>query len=229
MRTPHLLASHVIPVPPVGDDTNPEEIEVTFDLGSPGTCSGRHKHFIFIGDDSMSVWGDGGNDPLSLRWPEARHALRTLSNVCQCKKETASVLHFDPDPADVLAAPVNRDSQDRLLAAMRPGFGGSELGPSLEIAYSLTRKRPWQPATDSTLIVMSDFELLDPDPEAVMRRMGEYPGRVVALVLGGSAPWNYQALGIEAVHLTSKDTPGKLSRAVFTHLITDRLETKKAP
>ncbi|MDR1237001.1 MAG: hypothetical protein LBK28_02045, partial [Propionibacteriaceae bacterium] len=179
-----LLRDDPLPPPPLPLPSLPDDVH--YRLGSAGRCSGRPNLFIFASDDSGSVVGAGGNDPLSRRYAEARLAIRTLARACRCGQEMASVAHWDKSLADVLPTNLNRLAVRRVLAGLvQPpdSAGTSDLGPVLVRIERLVRRRRWARYLPH-LVVMSDFELTDPDPSGVFDQLNQFPGRVTALVLG---------------------------------------------
>ncbi|MCX4098053.1 hypothetical protein [Nocardia sp. alder85J] len=163
---------------------------VPFTLPHPGDCSDARTLTIAIFDDSGSVAGLGGNDPISLRYQEAGIAFRHLANACACGHEFGAVLHFDhPSGCDV--PPVRLDGRRGLRQIERglrepPGeFGTSDLGPSLAAAKVMAERFN---GDHVTLMVFSDFMLTDADPASVYATMETFPGLVCNMVLAATVP-----------------------------------------
>jgi hypothetical protein len=173
---------------------------------------------ITICDNSGSVTSPGGTDPLSNRYAEAAHAFRIVARKGS-QRELGAVLHFDtPCSGDVEPVPITRTGLAQLqlgLGVPRDGAGSSRLGPSLTHAGELAAAHPEHAVT---LVVLSDYLLLDPDPVAVLARLGAFPGTVHAVVLGGR-----HATGLPTEHVTvtrigRDDPPGAVAKAVFASL-----------
>jgi hypothetical protein len=238
---PGLLPERLVPVmadteygdsvPAISDD------EVDYPLGSAGRCTGERRLFIFVLDDSGSVTGAGGNDPLSKRYAEARLAVRTLGRACSCSRERVAVLHFD-GVGEVGPCGLGRLGLPQVLGGLvQPvgAIGSSELGPVLGRAEDLAGE-----ATDHNyrvcLVVMSDFELLDDDPAAVIGRLAVFPGAVTAVVLGGSGSGSGTSGGgslldsslsgvastVRVLSVAAGDEPGTVARALFGTLTAGR-------
>lgn len=155
-------------------------------LGSPGRCPDRPGLFLAVSDDSGSVCG--GNDPLGHRYDEIAYALRKVSARCTCHRELVSIIHFDvPTDADVPATILDRRNLGAVLDGLRvpSNAASSNLGPALDAAYRVAAQHPEHQAT---LLAATDFELFDPDIEAVLSRLIRFPGKVHALVLNNEPP-----------------------------------------
>ncbi len=196
--------------------------EVNYALGLPGLCTGSWRHFIFVLDDSPSVSGPGGNDPLSRRYAEARHAVRTLARSCTCRRELASVWHFDASTLDVEPTPLHRTK--RVLAGLQqPHAGGSsELLPALRRARFANTSTSLYREVETKLFVLSDFVLLDKRPDTVFAKLSTFPGRVTAVVLGTEPDPRLSDVRFKTVRLTTESEPGSLARALFADLTSGR-------
>ncbi len=155
-------------------------------LGNPGRCPQRPSLFVVVSDDSGSVCG--GNDPLGHRYDEIAYALRKVGARCSCHQELVSIIHFDvPTDADVPATTLDRRHLHAVLEGLRvPSHAASSnLGPALDAAYRVAAHHP---AHQAILLAATDFELFDPDVDAVLNRLVQFPGAVHALVLNADPP-----------------------------------------
>ncbi|WP_230671732.1 hypothetical protein [Rathayibacter sp. Leaf248] len=175
-------------------------------------------------DDSGSVIGPAGADPVSNRYEECRLAFRSISAAGAGRDELGAVLHFDtPTLGDVPPVRLNRPGLRLIEHGLRTPLdarGSSILGPSLQAARLLAATRPNHL---TTLVVLSDFELFDDNPSAVLRKMGEFPGDVHAVVLGGGGPTDSDFDDETLVtRISSDDEPGAVARAVLASLAKHR-------
>lgn len=199
-----------------------ESDEVFYQLGDPGDPSPIPTLLIAVFDDSGSITGRGGNDPLSKRYAEAEHAFRVISNRGSAR-ELGAVLHFDsPCSGDVSPVPLTR----RGMAALRHGLrfpsnavGSSALEPSLRQATWLAEGHP---AHATTLVVLSDFLLMDADPAEVLSDLVAFPGDVHAVVMGSQVPDGVLAGDITVTPITYDSRPGAVAEALFRSLVTHR-------
>jgi hypothetical protein len=99
------------------------------------------------------------------------------------------------------------------------GPGTSVLLPSLNLAHELAAKHPEHAAT---LVVFSDFELLDADPVLALARLNEFPGEVHAVVLRRTIPDGLFDARIKATHIKADDEPGAVAQALFASLTAPR-------
>lgn len=190
-------------------------------LGEPGRCPTQSTLLIALFDDSASMTETYGNDPLSNRYDEARRAFRHVSRRCSCRRCLGAVVHFDL--VDVVApVPIHRWRVGRVLSALRKppaAAGTSEMGPSLELARRLAVEHPRH---HTTLVALTDFELLDADPGAVLSELAKFPGNVHAVAMGRELPAGLLAERIRVTTVQSWDPPGSVARAVFESLAAAR-------
>lgn len=103
-----------------------------------GQCPGHAVDVDIILDQSPSMAGAGGNDPLSRRHFEIRAVLRRLAQSCRCGRERVSLVPFDQPPdATVIGTAMDRRGSRRLgraLDAVARCSTSSSLGPALDIA-----------------------------------------------------------------------------------------------
>ncbi|GAA4536567.1 hypothetical protein [Amycolatopsis samaneae] len=191
---------------------------VPYELGDPGNPSPTPTLLIALFDDSGSVTGRGGNDPLSGRYAEAEHAFRVVARRGS-RRERGAVLHFDsPCRGDVPPVSLTRRGMRRLRAGLREprdSAGTSVLEPSLQRAVALARRYP-QHAT--TLIILSDFLLLDAEPGQVLSELAAFPGAVHAVVLGSHLPDGVLPGNITVTPISWDSPPGAVAQAVFASL-----------
>lgn len=95
------------------------------------------------------------------------------------------------------------------------GAGSSRLAPSLARAAELVAAHPDH---QTTLIVLSDFLLLDNDPTAVLAKLGRFPGTVHAVVLGRRRDALVPSDVASVIHVGWNDPPGAVAKAVFASL-----------
>lgn len=191
-------------------------------LGNPGRCPGHESLTIAIFDDSGSVTGPTGNDPVSNRYAEAKAAFDALARRCRCGRCQAAVLHFDLCGG---AGPLPLKGRvpgplARALAIPPDATGYSLLGPSLAMARQIVDKAP--AARDLALVVFSDFQLFDPNLDQVLADMAGFPGEVQAVVLGASPEASALDPGITITRLGVDDAPGALGRALLRSLARGR-------
>jgi hypothetical protein len=100
---------------------------------------------IAVMDNSGSVAGPQGSDPISNRYSEMEHAFSVVARRGS-SKELGAILHFDtPTSGDVAPTPLTRGNLARLQAGLHPpadGAGTSNLSPSLARATELAKKYP---------------------------------------------------------------------------------------
>jgi len=186
-------------------------------LGDPGRCPTQSTLLIALFDDSASMTEPYGNDPLSNRYAEARRAFRHVSRHCTCRRCMGAVLHFDL-VGTVAPVPIHRWRVGRVLSGLHqpPGAAGtSEMKHSLDLAIRLASEHRSQV---STLVALTDFELLDPDPGAVLDRLASFPGNVHAVVLGRELPAGLLHDRIRVSTVQPWDPPGAVAQAIFQSL-----------
>ena len=181
---------------------------------------------MFLTDDSASITGMAGNDPLARRYDEARRAIEHIGRACDCGKELVSVIHFDyPAQWDVPPQRLHPRGVRRLRSGLRSDGlpGSSDLGPALDKAERLARQHPEAAAT---LVVMTDFFLTDRDPRAVLDQLISFDGHVHAVSLGAEPPaLLQQADHVTTSIVTTRSEPGATAQAVFDALMTHRQRT----
>lgn len=218
-RAGHLLGAAV---PTVEPDPALDTEQPTYRLGDPGDPSPIPTQLISVFDDSGSLTGRGGNDPLSRRYAEVEHAFRVVARRGS-PRELGAVLHFDsPCKGDVSPVPMTRKGLTALrrgLRCPRDAVGSSALEPSLQQAVRLAEAYP-QHAT--TLVVLSDFLLLDADPAQVLSELVAFPGDIHAVVMGSQVPDCVLAGDITVTEVRQDSRPGAVAQALFRSLVTHR-------
>lgn len=214
---PRLFGGISLSRPEKSGGTSPD-----YDLGDPRRPAAVPTLLIAIADDSASVTGSGGSDPLANRYAEMDRAFCTIARRGS-RHELASVLHFDsPSDADVAPRPLTSRSVRALRQALRAptgGHGSSQLGPSLRRATALARAHAKHAAT---LVVLSDFALLDADVGEVLAELAAFPGDVHAVLLGGDASEHNFDPSITVTPVHQGDPAGSVARALFASLMTHR-------
>lgn len=199
----------------------------TFTLPPIGSCSGERTLTIGIFDDSPSVAGLGGNDPISRRYEEAQIALRHVAAACSCKKECGAVLHFDqPSPWDIGPNRLHGRGLRRLSQGLQEpsgGYGSSCLLPSLRTAVSMATHFKGDAVQ---LIVFSDFLLTDAEPDAALTELAEFPGAVHAVVMTTLPPVQLETeLNVTVTVIDGSSEPGAVASALVRSLCESRIGT----
>lgn len=192
-------------------------------LGYPGRDPRRPAVLLLDFDHSYSVIGMGGNDPVGQRFDEAWQAIRHVARYSH-GRTLVGLLHFDqPCLGNLAPAPIARQTHLRALhAGLRApsdAVGSSCLEPSLAIAeqYAATH-----PGADVWFVPFSDFELTDDDPADVLRRLARFPGRVLAVSLGGAPPLPLGGPELSVCIVTPMSRPGTTAKVVFAALTQTR-------
>jgi hypothetical protein len=195
---------------------------VGYALGSPGSPSAVPTLLITVFDDSGSVMTPHGTDPLSNRYAEVQRAFTEVARKGS-RHELGAVLHFDTlTSADVPPTPITRRGLLRLRAGLHPPtdrIGTSELAPSLTRAVEIAETHPGH---ETTLVVLSDFMLMDPEPGHVLTDLANFPGTVHAVVLGTHLPAGVLDERIAVTTIDHASRPGAVARALFASLVTRR-------
>lgn len=205
-------------------ETRPAE---RFALGDPGWPTAEPTLLIADFDNSGSVTSPVGTDPLSNRFAEVAYAFAVVAKRGS-RHELGAVLHFDTTSSgDVGPVPITRRGLRKLRSGLRTprgGRGSSELSPSLRRAVALATAHPDHQAT---LVVLSDFLLLDPQPPSqVLADLAAFPGVVHAVVLGATMPRSVFDERIVVTPIHSNDPPGAVARALFASLTTYRRRSR---
>lgn len=188
------------------------------DLPDLGPCRHRLGLLILLFDNSPSV--AGGNDLAGTRFAEAALALDRLRRRCQCQRELVAVRTLDRHTtADVGPVPLSAQGWADVTAALgappEVPQPSSRMRPALVDAERLAHAHPLH---GTTLVVFSDFELLDAFPGLVFDRMAKFPGDVHALVLGTDPPRHLVSIGVTVSRITADSRSGDVARAVVEAL-----------
>lgn len=194
----------------------------TYLLGNPGRPAEGPTLLIAVFDNSGSVVTPTGTDPLSNRYAEVNRAFSVVARR-GASHELGAVLHFDtPSSGEIGPVSLTMHGYRRLRSGLRvpsDGAGTSELAPSLARAEQIAGAYPDHAVT---LVVLSDFLLMDLEPGPVLSRLAVFPGQVHAVVLGSCLPEGVLEERIIVTRIQRGDPPGAVARAVFASLITHR-------
>jgi hypothetical protein len=195
-------------------------------LRRPGRDGPRDVTVQKLFDNSVSVVSGNGADAVGQRFNEAKRAVRHVARAV--RREGAlrvGVVPFDQPSVgttpllDVHAAGA-LDALDSALAVPRDVRGSSCLTPSLAVATERALREPDQL---QVLAVFSDFALLDPDPVAVREMLANFPGVILSVVLGTTAPvWLHELPGA-VVEISRSQPLGGVATALTRALVTGRV------
>jgi hypothetical protein len=226
LRAP-LLSSRLLGMAPPATPTRSPSPAYT--LGDPGQPAEVPTLLITDFDNSGSVTSPAGTDPLSNRFAEVATAFAVVARR-GARHELGAVLHFDtPSSGDVGPVSITRSGLAVLRSGLRvppDGAGSSELAPSLHRAIEIAEVRPDHGAT---LVALSDFLLLDAEPDKVLAELAAFPGDVHAVVLGTRLPAGVLDERITVTDVDRDDPPGAVARALFASLITHRPGSHSGP
>lgn len=215
-----LLPSRLLGTPAPSRPAGPAR--PTYALGNPGRPATVPTLLIAVMDNSGSVAGPQGSDPVSNRYSEMEYAFSVVARRGSTR-ELGAIIHFDtPTSGDVSPTPLTRGNLARLQAGLHPpadGAGTSDLGPSLTRATELAEGHPEH---ETTLVVLSDFFLTDAEPGAVLSGLAAFPGTVHAVVLGGRLPAGVLSEDVTMTDVTHESKPGVVARALFAGLVAHR-------
>ncbi len=219
----HAVETHAIAVYPT--DTAPVvaiNTHATVGLPQVTACAHEPTLTVFIFDESGSVTSlNDPTKPISNRHREAQLAVNHISG-CRCGEELVAIRYFDPGFHDTGPIPVDRRGRRRLAEAIKnpPSSTGSQLGPSLDELENLLDTHADH---NLAVVVLSDFQLFDADPAAVLERLAELDADVHAVVLHAPIPATLEAADQVTVTRVSWDSdPGAVARALVPALTTSR-------
>ncbi|REE94736.1 hypothetical protein [Thermomonospora umbrina] len=225
MSRPRLLPAKLLPSRLLGGNPpgSPRPVVAAgVQLGHAGRPSSRPTLTIALFDNSGSVVAPSGTDPASQRFAEVERAFELVAR-SGTSGELAAVLHFDsPCSGDVLPVPLTRRGLEQLRSGLRlppDGAGSSVLAPSLARAVALAQTHPDHAAT---LVLLSDFQLLDSDPLAVLASLAAFPGQVHAVVLDHQIDTALFPPGVTISRIGDRAQPGAVARALFASLVAHR-------
>ncbi|MGY0386397.1 vWA domain-containing protein [Nocardioides sp. WG-D5] len=183
--------------------------------------------FVAVVDDSGSVTAPGGSDPISNRYAEIRAALVAVGQRCRCKRELATVAHFDTPAGDISAQRLTRlgiRALDPTLRLPLGGAGTSNLRPAVHRVGEVLRQYPEH---DAVVAVLSDFQITDSNPDGVLDELAHLPATVYACVLG--APSDVSVPGADvSIAIPHGQPPGALAKAILHGLTRHRLAPSPA-
>ncbi|MCX2746254.1 hypothetical protein OOZ51_00305 [Arthrobacter sp. MI7-26] len=192
-------------------------------LGNPGRCPKTPTLTMFICDDSGSLYGPAGSDPLSNRYGEVHRALEAVARHCFCGKCQAAIIHFDtPTTGCVDPTPLTRTGMRRLangLTVPHDATGASLLEGSLTQAEALAAHYPDHPLA---LCILTDWELFDDNASDLFSRLASYPGKVYAVGLRNPPPLDLLGPATQTVTVTRDSPQGSLACAMFDSLTIHR-------
>ncbi|WP_437770493.1 hypothetical protein [Arthrobacter sp. KNU40] len=201
----------------------PQKRQPTIQLGNPGRCPSGLTLVIIITEESGSLGGPAGNDPISNRYNEARHAVTVLARHCRCGRCLAAVIHFDtPTSRCIDPTPLTRTGKLRILSglAVPPDAAGSSyLGPGLAAAEAIAARHPDH---EVVLIILTDWELFDTNLPELLARLTTFKGSLFAVGLRNSPPESLAGPMITSLTIRPESPPGSLARAVFAGLTAHR-------
>jgi hypothetical protein len=215
------IPSHLLGTPGGTSQSLGHPSAMGYELGDPGQPATISTLLIGIFDDSVSVIGMGGNDPLCNRYAEARRAFAVVA-ARGSRRELGAVLHFDTPKGDVEPVPLTRSGMRRInqsLAVPQGAAGSSELAPSLRRAVTIAGAHPHHAAT---LVVFSDLLLFDPDPSTVFSDLENFAGDVHLVVLGSCVTPVELDERVSITHVDRSSPPGSVARALFGSLVKHR-------
>ena len=227
MIRPRLLPGQLLGVGGTAGSVHRAQNSYEIVLGPVGRCPHEPTHTIVVFDNSGSV--TGGNDVIGNRFTEAELAFEAVARRCRCGREMASCISFDsPTGLDAMGIPL-RGGLAKIkhgLAVPRDAAGSSVLGPSLDIAQRLTKQYPTH---QTVLVVLSDFELFDPDVAKTLDEFRTFPGDVHAVVLRSTPPQELvddDRVSVTAV--TYDSPPGSVANAVLAGLTMHRRPARQS-
>lgn len=205
--------------------TSRPELKPRLVLPEVGTCPGHAVDLIALIDNSPSVIGPGGNDPMSNRIGELRMAIRHFAASCRCRRERISLISFDcPSGATVLRQTLARSGLRRLdhgLSRMRTDPGSSSLGPSLDISEQISSEARGK----ALVVVFTDFLLTDDHPDDVLDHFQSLEANKHAVVLGSQPP---AVLEADPTVTVSRIGPSSQPGAVATALTAAFIDARAA-
>ena len=191
------------------------EKSTTAKLGFPGHCPDHPVLTTFLVDDSGSVVGPAGNDPLSNRYAEIAQAIRAVRRWCLCGHERVSVIHFDTPTSGCLSpTPLRQLRGPRLARSLRTPSDARGASTALPALVALTDGLPGEGSTELVTVILSDWELFD-TPIELARTLASLPGHLVAVGLGGEERPDVLPPGAQFIPITTASRPGSVAHAVF--------------
>ncbi|GHG43909.1 hypothetical protein GCM10012320_08340 [Sinomonas cellulolyticus] len=219
MKTAACLASALR-----GDSTPMHaEAGVETRLGFPGLCPEHSVLTAFLIDDSGSVIGPAGNDPLSNRYAEIRRAITAIRRWCLCGNEHVSIIHFDTPTSGCLAPRTLRRTSTSVLArSLRTPPDAAGQSVALGALSALATHHTAVPDSELVTVILTDWELFD-DPKELEGALAGLPGQIVSVGLGIVKRPAVLPPGAQFIPVTPQSTPGTVAQAVFDALKVHRM------
>lgn len=176
---------------------------------------------VLVFDDSWSLRGRAGNDPVGSRYREARRAVRLLSRWTMSSRQRVAVIHFDHPDVDIvgphqLDRPKDRDHILASLTEPHNAPGSSALTPAMTAAKRLARDH----GGTARCTILSDFELTDSGLARPYEEIAQFPGSVHAVVLNANPPAALKRLANVTITCIAADSPPGLAAAALMHSLT---------
>ncbi|MDL9944546.1 vWA domain-containing protein [Gordonia sp. ABSL11-1] len=205
--------------------TSRPELRPRLVLPDVGACPGHAVDLIALIDNSPSVSGPGGNDPLSDRISELQTAIHHIAASCRCRRERISLVSFDcPSGTAILRQTLSKSGLrhlERGLLRMPTDPGSSSLGPSLDIAEQITSEAQGK----AMVVVLSDFLLTDDHPDDVLERIRNLGADKHVVMLGAEPP---SVLEADPTVTVSRIGPSSQPGAVATALTAAFIDARAA-
>lgn len=222
---PSVLAPGRVVTLPGGTAPQPDELQ----LGYPGSDPKHPVIALVAMDHSYSVTGLGGADPIGRRFEELTRAIRHVARYSR-RGTYVGLLSFDqPSTGDVppgaIGSVAHRRLLERNLRVPLDARGSSSLGPSLAVAEQVARDNP---TAEVWFVPISDFALTDADLPDIYERLADFPGRVLAVVLGHTAPAELTGPRLSVCEVTIQSPPGTVALALYAALTAGRLNADRS-
>ncbi|ODT11046.1 MAG: hypothetical protein ABS61_05550 [Microbacterium sp. SCN 70-18] len=212
-----MLPGGVLPLRPERTVSEP-----CVELGWPGLEPKKPCLDVFIFDSSGSVTAPLGNDPVGNRFAEAKAAIRLVAQWSFTDRSKVAILHFDHPRGASGVVSLNDRHLTSKLGPVLGNPGGAGTSDVLPAVMELERLAAVYPDHDVRATIFSDFELTDPHPEEIFTRLGSFPGRIHAVVLGGHVPPDLFQDTITVTMLTPADAPGTFAAALLRSMTATR-------
>lgn len=192
-------------------------------LGHPGSDP-KHPVIVLVAmDHSYSVTGLGGADPIGRRFEELARAIRHVARHSR-RGTHLGLLSFDQPsngdvPPGVIGSVTHRKVLERNLRVPLDARGSSSLGSSLAVAEQVARDNP---TAEVWFVSISDFALTDADLPDIYERLANFPGHVLAVVLGHPAPTELAGPRLSVCEVTTQSPPGTVALALYAALTAGR-------
>lgn len=191
-------------------------------LGRPGLDPAQACLDVLILDDSWSLRGDAGNDPVGNRYAEAQRAINALARRTVTGRQRVAVMHFDHPvlkPVGPLRLNLPHQRREILEALRQPSnaAGSSSLTPAMTAANKLARDSGIEVVRCT---IFSDFELTDLNRQQPYDEIATFPGRVHAIALNAEPPAALLALANVTITRVEASSPPGMVAAALLHSLT---------